>query len=474
MSNTTISVTEAAEAARLADIRRQQEAERRVRIERERSTHMRGQILVQEKRLCRIQSGLDEAASRLPDLELPTAFSWPTSPGEKAEAAQLETYLNRISSQLDAYEQQTTNAIKQAEYRLQQRQATAAAWHNSQDAEVQWRLNNQAIGEMGLRLGQHQNSEAQPSRPTQDAELEVVEDYVARLLSSISRQQFALAALRAQALNLENAGKLAGTVVTGVRSGEQALAEFSADASATARSRFEDSVAQAMAAHAIRSEDLSTGLRRLLEGARQMATEKDWAIPLNDWMAREALRRRDSTRALSMLSAPPEGVLETMDLADRWRQLTSHLQAVMAGHEHMSSDIEEEFIQLERDAQRQLNYQLSRAACLARLAGEGMEVLDREDGQGLVVIDLSRPDTWLEVDEYEGEHGQFAATFVLKTNAAEGSFDEDAQTTSICQRLSKATTQNDEKISSESEIVERKSRITRARKPALKSRAMNF
>lgn len=473
MSNTTITVNEAAEAARLADIRAQEEAERRARIERERSAHARHQILAQEDRLRSIQNRLDAAASRLPDLRLPPPFNWPEAPGESAGAAALESHLNRVRGYLDTYSLHSNMAIDQAERLLQRRQATAAAWHASQDAEAQWRMNHQALIELGQRLGQAMRTEALPERPSRTAELEVVENHVARMMSAISRQSLALAALRAQARNLARAGKMAGTAVTGVRSGEQALAEFGEEAVAAARARFEHSLQIALSTHALRGDELPPGVKRLVEGARQSAAERDWSIPLSDWMARESARRRDTAKARMMLSSPPEGALEDSGLTQRWHQLTPRLQAVMAGHEPMTGDLEGEYAQLGRDAQRTLNYRLSRAACLARLAREGMEVVEREDGEGLVVIDLSRPETWLEVQEYEGENGEFAATFVLKTDAPEGSFDEEAQTASVCERLGKVTEGSD-KVRSNSEVVERKSRITRDRKPALKARAMQI
>lgn len=472
MSNTTISVTEAAEAARLADIRRAEEAERRARIERERWAHARGQILQQEERFRAIQTRLDAAGVRLPDLVITNRFVWPDPPGEKAGAARLETHLSQLRQQLDRFERDVANAVSEAEQRLLRRQATAAAWRTAQDTEAQWRQNDQALVDLALRLGQKPRVEPQPRRPDRNAELEEVQDHVARLRSTVCRQELSLAALRAEARMLARAGEIAGHAVQGTRSSTRALAEHQSDTAARARAHFEACLAQAMAVHSIRSEDLPAGIQRLLDGARQMAHEKDWSVTLGDWMAREASRRAHTARALMMLSSPPEGLLEDAELAQRWQQITPRLQSVMAGHEALGRDLEAEFEQLGRDAQRTLNYRLSRAACFARLAREGLEVMERDDGDGLVVLDLSCPATWLEVQEFEGENGEFAATFVLKTDAAEGALNDEVQTASICDRLGKATGQAKGKVRSESEVVERKSRITRSRKPTLKARAM--
>lgn len=474
MSNTTISVTQAAEAARLADIRQQEEAARRARIERERSAQALSQLLQQEERLHAIQSLLDEASARLPDLRRVTAFEWAEPPSEKAGAAQLESHLSQVRQQLDSFERDVENAINQAEVQLQRREATAAAWHASQDNEAQWRMNHQAMAELSQRLGQSPRRESMHNRPATDAELETVQAHVERLQIAITRQAAVLSVLRSETMTLARAGETAGVTVTGVRGAQEALAQHDAKAVAQSRARFEASLVQAMAANAVRSEHLPEGVQRLIEGARQMSADKDWSVTLQDWMAREATRRHDTARALVMLSSPPEGVVEDESLSRRWQQLTPHLQAVMSGHETMRSDLEAEFVQLGRDAQRQLNYRLSRAAWFARLASQGLEVLEREDGEGLVVIDLTCPETWLEAQEIEGENGEFAATLELMTDAAPGSLDEEAQTASVCDRLGKASGQKTDKVKAESEVLERKKRITRARKPALKTQSKKF
>lgn len=472
MSNTTISVTQAAEAARLADIRRQEEAARQARIERERSVQARGQILAEEERYRRIQERLDTAASRLPDLTADSRFSWPDAPGEKAGANGLEAYLSGLRRRIDAFEHQVDSAIERAEYILQRRQATAAAWRTSQDAEAQWRMNHQARAELSQRLGQTAPADAMPPRPAKTAELEAVQDHVARLQTAISRQELSLTQMRAEVRKLARAGETAGAAIKDVRSGEQALVEHSKAAAAEARSRFEAGLALAMSSNDLQFDDLPRGLQRLIEGARRMADDKDWTVTLGDWMAREAKRRTDTARALTMLSSPPEGTFEDPELELRWQQLTPHLQAVMAGHESMSSDLETEFDQLGRDAQQGLNARLSRAANLAQLSQQGMSPEECEDGNYIIEIDER---TWLELQEFEGENGEYAATLVLKTDAPEGSFDEEAKTAEVCEMLAKAAgQQTTDKVKSDSEVVERKSRITRDRKPALKARSMKF
>lgn len=474
MSNTTISVSQAAEEARLADIRRQEEAERRARLERERSAQALSQLLQQEDRLHAIQASLDEASARLPDLRRVSAFEWREPPNAKVGAAQLERHLTQMRKQLDTFERDVNAAIEHAEIQLQRREATANAWRASQDAETQWRMNHHAMAALSQRLGQSPRPDSMPGCPAKDAELETVQAHVERLQASIARQAGALQVMHSEAITLARAGESAGTTVTGVRGAQEALALHDAKAVAQSRARFEASLVQAMASNAVRSEDLPVSVQRLIEGARQMSADKDWAVTLQDWMAREATRRCDTARALVMLSSPPEGVMEDVGLSRRWQQLTPHLQAVMAGHETMSSELEGEFAQLARDAQRQLNYRLSRAAWFARLASQGLEVLEREDGEGLVVIDLTCPKTWLEAQEFEGENGEFAATLELMTDATPGTLDEEAQTASVCERLAKASGQNTDKVKAESEVVERKKRITRARKPALKAQAKNF
>jgi hypothetical protein len=474
MSNTTVNVRQAAEDARMVELRRQQEAERQARIERALSQEARHQIRQQEDRFRAVQAQLDGAKARLPDLAFHRSFEWPNPPGERADSARLKAYVARVRQQIDEFEGSVTRAVEHAEYQLRRREATAQTWRASQDARTQLRLNQQAMADLCQRLGQPPSAETRVPSPPRSAELETVQTYVADLQAALDAQSGQLLLLRAEAHNLRRAGELAGAAMGPVQGAEVALAAHSAEAATLAHERFDVSLKAAKVAHGMGNDNLPPGLQRLVDSARQMAAEKDWNTTLHDWLAREATRRRDVVRARAMLASPPEGIHESEGLAYRWQQLVPRLQAVMAGHEHLGSDLESEVGQLRRDAQRHLNYLLSRAECFAKLASQGMEVLEREDGQGLVVIDLTRPDTWLEVMEFAGEEGQFAASFELKTDAAPDSLDDESQTASICERLKQATSDTGDKVRSESEVVERKSRITRARKPTLKSRSLPF
>lgn len=51
------------------------------------------------------------------------------------------------------------------------------------------------------------------------------------------------------------------------------------------------------------------------------------------------------------------------------------------------------------------------------MSRQGFEVLEPEEGEGLVVVDLQNPDVWLRGTEMQAEDGGFAVMMELETAA---------------------------------------------------------
>lgn len=99
------------------------------------------------------------------------------------------------------------------------------------------------------------------------------------------------------------------------------------------------------------------------------------------------------------------------------------------------------------------------------MSEQGFEIFERDDGQGLVVVDLDHPEIWLEATPLEAGQGGFAAVLELKTDV-ESAKDEAKVTDSICTKLARAAEGAKRDVATEAEVIERKSQITRGRRPA--------
>jgi hypothetical protein len=202
-----------------------------------------------------------------------------------------------------------------------------------------------------------------------------------------------------------------------------------------------------------------------LDAALQQAARHDFRESVTRWIAREKQRRAGVALALELMQSAPEFVHEDPGLSQRWASLAEQLQRIAGGLEDINPSIEREYEQLRADACRLVNAAFTRADWVQAMCEQGFEVLERQDGQGLVVVDLDHPEIWLEATEYENEQGGFAATLELKTDAS--SLPQEATITDdVCAKLARAAGSEAPGVSSEAAVVEHESRIKRARRPA--------
>ena len=195
------------------------------------------------------------------------------------------------------------------------------------------------------------------------------------------------------------------------------------------------------------------------------ALSHDYRPSIARWIAREGQRRAGGVRALALLQCAPELVHEDAGLAQRWAILAEQLQRIAGGLEDLHPSVEREYAQLGADARRLVNAAFSRADWVQAMCAQGFDVLERQDGEGLVVVDLEHPDIWLEATEYEDAQGGFAATLELKTDAT-ALAEETGITDAVCAKLARAAESGTPEVATEASVVEHDSRIKRARRPA--------
>jgi hypothetical protein len=301
-------------------------------------------------------------------------------------------------------------------------------------------------------------------KPSGDADLEPIEAYVTALRYRLDERERQHARLRARLASRKRAAALGGTSVQ-MESADDALSRYEAERKRVARSGLEVYRDALLAEAGLCMGDLPSAVCAMVEDALAQADVHDQRERLSHWIGRERQHRAGVERALALLQCAPELVHEDRKLSERWSNLTAHLQRVAGGLDDFEPRIEREYEQLCADARRLLNGAFTRADWVRAMRAQEFEVCEREDGQGLIVVDLDHPEIWLEATELDSEQGGFAVTLELKTDAP-SPVDEAKVTDGVCARLARAAGRATDHVSAEAEVIERKTRITRSRRPA--------
>lgn len=213
--------------------------------------------------------------------------------------------------------------------------------------------------------------------------------------------------------------------------------------------------------------DLPASTRGLITHALAHSHEQDLTAQVKRWVSREQHRSGSTQRAIELMQRAPELLQDSPDLSRRWSSLVIKLQRIAEGTEEMSPSIEREFDQLGRDARLNLKTALAKADWVKAMRTQGFEVLQRDDDGGLVVVDLSHPEVWLEAHEFESPDGGYATELELKTDASSSAELEEKLTADVCRRLAQAAApERAGDVHTESEVIEHERRIKRARRPA--------
>jgi len=414
---------------------------------------------------------LDEAARRLPDL----LFDAPPLAAVSSEIAQdpvkLEAYADHLANQVQKFSRELDHAISEAERLLQLRIAKAAAWRRIGDLEQCLDLFVQRNREITTRTFDEYAPIALPVKPHFDAELHVVEAYESALKQFQRELESQYESLCARAASRENAIALSGSQVQ-TRSANEAQARHEAEEVARARAKLRKHRDAELLKARLRLDDLSGALKIQIDIAIQQASNRDFHASITRWIARERQQLDGIARALALLQASPDFVHADPQLSQRWASLSAQLQRIASGWEDINPSVEREYEQICADARRLLNIAFSRIAWVNAMTNQGFEIFEREDGQGLVVVDLDHPEIWLEATEYETEQGGFATTLELKTDDSASHTSEEKMIDDICTKLAQATDSTMSNVATKAEVIEHRRRITRGRRPtmALKKR----
>lgn len=456
---------EAREAARQA--RRRAEAERRrAEEERRRIARANQAIADQEARFQVLVGRLDEAARRLPDLTLgaPRLVALGTSAAQ--DPAKLEAYATRLAADVAAFADRVEGAIAEAERLLARRLAKAAAWRRATDLEQHLALLAEQIREAAAELGTAApTTSAPPGRPRADAELEAIEVYEGALAQCVEAVQGQYDRLRARIRSRDGAIALSGAQVR-TRGAAEALSHHAQGQAVRAAAALQAHRDAELARAGLSLGELPNALQAQLEEALRQAPRQDFRNTVTRWIARERQSRAGVARALELMQCAPDLVHEDPVLAQRWLSLAGQLQRIAGGLEDLVPSVEREYEQLHADARRLVNAAFTRADWVRAMCAQGFEVLERQDGAGLVVVDLDHPEIWLEATEYEDDQGGFAATLEMKTDAAALAEEADI-TDAICAKLARAASAGTPEVATEAAVVEHERRIKRARRPAV-------
>lgn len=461
----------AREAAQRAHEQRQQEE-----TARRRTAEAHRKIASADAHFRALVTRLDEAASRLPDLALVAPKLVTLSSDIVGNLVALEGHADEITAQVRGFEMRLNQGIAQAESRQRRRIAKAAAWRESSDLKGQIDLRRQSNRDIANLLGEAPDTTSLPVPPATDAKLEAVESYVARLRAALAAANSANAALKARQATRQRAASLAGSTQVTPAAGES-LQRFDTAVQAAARKRLQDRITAALKASGQTLSDLSGTVRLLIEDAETNAGTQDQGDRVARLIAREKALSDGVTMALSLIRQPPDLSQGDPDLSQRWTNLLIHLERVANGQDAFSPTMEREYSQIEADARRQRNAAFSKASWIHAMAKQGFEVLERDDGPGLILVDLANPDVWLEATEVMqgGQTEGFGATLEMKTDAMSGTSHPAAApekvTADICSRLAKASEAGSHTVAV-TEVVERKGRIARAARPAKARRAL--
>ena len=462
------------ERRRQREARRQAEEERRREAERQRRLARANRMIAeQEVRYQGLVARLDEAARRLPDLALSTPRLATMDVGTAQDPAQLEAYATQLTADLAAFAHRVDGAIAEAERLLARRLAKAAAWRRATDLEQRLEQLATEIRTAAAQLGGTAPADLGPApvRPQPEAELEAVDAYEAALRGRLAAAEGQRDRLVAQVQARERAVALSGVQVQ-TRTAEDALsahAQVQRERAMAALAAFRDAE---LARAGLRLYELPVTLQAQLAEAVAAALSHDYRPSIARWIAREGQRRTGVARALALLQCAPDLVHEDAGLARRWASLAGQLQRIAGGLEDLHPSVEREYAQLGADARRLVNAAFSRADWVQAMCEQGFEVLEREDGQGLVVVDLDHPEVWLEATEYADAQGGFAASLELKTDAerqtdAAALAGETRITDAICAKLARAAESGTPDVATRAAVVEHEDRIKRARRPAM-------
>lgn len=463
MSTTTVSVHSTASDVSMEDLRRR-ESEAREAIRRRIGAATQA-IAIQDADFSAAVGRLDEAAACLPDF-VKKAPRLPAIPdGASGDPAKLEEHARNLKQFIGGFSRELDIAIAEAERLLQRRKMLAATWLAIADVEEQIRFHIQASEIAANRLHVSVQTIA-PHRPGQDAELEEAQAGLVALRAALEKAEAERSSLEARVATLERASSLAGHTVSS-RGAASAQASFEAAKRENAQAVAKSGIAKILGKVGLQATDLPRAVQLQLEHAITQAHVLDSQVHVTHLIIREAGRLDGIKRSSQMMLTPPEIVAqEDIHLTQRWETLLDQLQRVASGQEEFSPSIDLEYNQLCADARRQIANAFIKIDWIKAVTDQGLEVIVRDNGQDMVLVDLDHPEAWVEVTEGETDDGR-GLIMEIKADASTSAYNDSEVTEILCSKLEAVAKGTSDKVLSVSEVVERKDRITRGKRPKM-------
>jgi hypothetical protein len=466
MSTRKTVITHAAQAIRLEELRRQQ-AEQAVR-ERQRLGVAHAEIRRLDSRYRELVAQLDQSARRLPDLHL-QAPQWLELDSSDTSLQRIERHVVELRALVDGFGQRLGKAVRDAQAALAQRLALAAAWRSATALEQAVQAEHQNLAVVLDALHEALPALAAPVRPSDEASLTAVDAYAQHLERMVNELSAQRQRAQRRQVSQHHAQALAGASVAAGQGALAALEAHAAKLRQQARDSLEASLAQALSAAGLSRAELPDGTQTLMhavldaEEASPVARES-----IHRLVARERVLNLHAEQAQALMMAPPDLVHAKPSRARRWQTLVGSLQAVCNGLEPLSPVHQQEYEQIQADAQRDLDRSFVQAEFAQALREQDLLAQSTESGS-LVIEDLRHLGVCMEESDplefTQGERGGMATVLELKTDSPLPPAREAAVVDDVCQRL-QAAARSMSHVKTTCVELEHKRSIPRSRRPA--------
>lgn len=411
---------------------------------------------------------LDEASQRLPDLSMRAPTLTTLDFSRNATPEDVEAFAESMTFEVSSFTHQLQTAIVEAEYLLQRRIEKAKTWQKIQTAENNVKHCIQEIDNLATLLQAVPEETVLPERPNTSAELEDVQIYLESIRQFLNGLERQYSNLLSRQQSRQRASELAGSHID-ASNVEIVHEEHHASQLANAKSSLKKTLEKALSSHQISWKELPEDTQWLVEDAISHADSSDKSEQVVRLIARAKQHLDGTQKSITMMQDVPEMVHDNKHLSDRWSRLVERLQRVANGIDEFTPDVDREYRQISMDANRNICTAYTKADWLCAMSEQGFDVFDRDNGEGMVVVDLNNLSVWLEAEEVQSKEGDgFGVSMELKTDTESSPEQESNITENVCSRLNQVMSTTTDKADTHSEVVSQTRRITRGKRPAKK------
>ena len=467
MSSTTVSYSSTTNDVALDALRAREERARQAMLLR--ISTARNLVASAYERHSALTNLLDRERAALPDL-LYIASALPPLPSS-TEAEELEDFARTLNQSVDRMERDAHRAVATAKAVLRRRKQLARAWSAINDTLATLKVLDANCRDIAAQLGES-FSRSLPTAPATGCTLEQARAALASIEQDfaqwVSVQQTLQERLKVRRL----ASRLSGEAVSATTAG-QVLEDWHQQRATIARQNARERLESALVALGLSREELPSALRDQVDSAVVSAGTMDYSLRVVDLIHRHGARLAGAAHATRLLACTPEYLEDGSGaLGERWHNLVARLEAVLCGHAEWSESLAAEHRQIHEDRKQALQKAYAKAAFIESLAATGVHLV-ADDGE-LAVMDIVQYDGYyLEQRTVAMDDGYAVVMELKKDGFASDELDEQV-TEEVCRRLAGAAAPRDAGIRSGMEVIERKKRVTRARRPGTLARRLTI